>query len=193
MSDIVQWAHTHWVAYRKCPVDIVNIPMRSWIAMYLVKINNGAFLTHPVDWAMAVACCSWDSHWGWGVALLGGHCEIERVSGDPKQTNILLSTCTVHFSCLPTIYVCTLGQFWLYGPRAQTSFYQDLWWDDQQPCWPNYTSHVTLNFFHYAQKHKIIVMGCVPHMTHLCQGFDAQWLELNIPGEINWEYTTASS
>ena len=35
-----------------------------------------------------------------------------------------------------------------------------------------HTSHVTLNFLQYAKEHKIIIMGYVPHMMHLCQGLN---------------------
>ena len=35
-----------------------------------------------------------------------------------------------------------------------------------------HTSHVTLNFLQYAKEHNIVVMGYVPHTTHLCQGLD---------------------
>lgn len=35
-----------------------------------------------------------------------------------------------------------------------------------------HTSHVALNFLQYAKEHKIIVMGYVPHIMHLCQGLD---------------------
>src|SRR5258706_7771177 len=35
-----------------------------------------------------------------------------------------------------------------------------------------HNSHVTLEFLLYAKEHNIIVMGYVPHTTHLCQGLD---------------------
>ena len=33
-------------------------------------------------------------------------------------------------------------------------------------------SHLTLELLNYARDHNIIIMGYVPHMTHLCQGLD---------------------
>ena len=35
-----------------------------------------------------------------------------------------------------------------------------------------HTSHITLEFLLYAKEHNIIVMGYVPHTTHLCQGLN---------------------
>ena len=35
-----------------------------------------------------------------------------------------------------------------------------------------HTSHTTLEFLLYAKEHNIIVMGYVPHTTHLCQGLN---------------------
>ena len=33
-------------------------------------------------------------------------------------------------------------------------------------------SHITLELLSYARDHNIIIMGYVPHSTHLCQGLD---------------------
>jgi len=46
-------------------------------------MNNSTYLTQLVDWAMAVACCGWDSLEA-GVSLCG-HGKIERGTGDQEQ------------------------------------------------------------------------------------------------------------